>query len=129
MRGSLRMNFGKPCSVRLTEGLGRTRAERNRLLSGLGAARYVATDVNWLLGKTNPLERTCIRLPFLNLLGGVAKRPNLLFWRRCEPRPVRAAACVDATAAVVLLFPTTRRQPRAGTDKQLSDDPARGAIN
>ena len=73
------MNSGKPCSVRLTEGLGRTRAERTRLLSLLEAARLVAADVNWLLGETNPLHCTCIRLPFLNLLAGAAKRPSFCF--------------------------------------------------
>ena len=129
MRGSLRMNSGKPWSVRLTEGLGRTRAERTRLLSLLEAARLVAADVNWLLGGTNPLHCTCIRLPFLNLLAGAAKRPKLLFWWRCEPLPVLAAARVDATVTVVLLFATNRRLPCAGTDKQPSDYPARGAIN
>ena len=119
MRGSLRMNSGKPWSVRLTEGLGRTRAERNRLLFWLDAARIVAADVNWLLGETNPLHCTCIRLPFLNLLAGAAKRPKLLFWRPCEPLPTLAAARVDAT--VVLLFATIRSLPWTGTDQQPSD--------
>ena len=85
--------------------------------------------MNWLLGETNPLYCTCNRLPFLKLLAGSAKRPKLLFWRRCEALPVLAAARVDATPTVVLLFATTRRLPRSGTDKQLSDYPARGAIN
>ena len=127
MRGSLRMNLGKPWSVRLTEGLGRTRAERNRLLFWPEAARLVAADVNWLLGKTDSLYCTCIQLPFLNLLAGAAKRPKLLFWRRCDALLIFAAASVDAN--VVLLSATTRRLPRAGTDKQPSDYPARGAMN
>ena len=129
MRGSLRMNSGKPCSVRLTEGLGRARTERHQLLSWLETARLVAADVIWLLDETNPLHCTCIRLPILNLLEGTAKRPKLLFWRRCEPCAIRAAARVDATATVVLLFATTRRLPRTGTDQQPSDYPTRGAIN
>ena len=129
MRGFLRMNLGKPCSVRLTEGLGRTRAERQRLLSWLEATRLAAGDVNWLLGETNPLYCTCIRLPFLNLLADSAKRPKLLFWRRCEALPVLAAARVDATPTVVLLFATTRRLLCTCTDQQPSDYPARGAIN
>ena len=83
--------------------------------------------MNWLLGKTNSLYCSCIQLPLLNLLAGPAKRRKLLFWRPCEPLPTLAAARVDAT--VVLLFATTRRLPRSGTDKQLSDYPARGAIN
>ena len=88
----------------------------------------MATDVTWLLGETNLLERTCIRLPFLNLLAGAAKG-LLLVWRPCEPLPILAAARVDATSTVVLLFATTRRLPRAGIDKQPSDYPARGANN
>ena len=127
MRGSLRMNLGKPWSVRLTEGLGRTRAERHLLLSWLEATRLVATDVNRPLGETNPLHCTCIQLPFLNLLAGAAKRPKLLFCRPCEPLPILAAARVEAT--VVLFFATTRRPPRTATDQQPSDYPARGAIN
>ena len=123
-----RINLGKPWSVRLTEGLGRTRAERNRLLSWLEAVRLVATDVTWLLGKTNPLDRTCIQLPLLNLLAGASKR-LLLVWRPCEQLPILAAARVGATAIVVLHFTTTRRLPCTGTDSQSSDYPARGAIN
>ena len=88
----------------------------------------MATDVTWLLGETNLLERTCIRLPFLNLLAGAAKR-LLLVWRPCEPLPILAAARVGATATVVLLFATTCRLPRTGTDKQPSDYGAREAIN
>ena len=89
----------------------------------------MAGDVTWLLGETNPLHSTCIRLPLLDLLAGAAKGPKFMFWRRCEPLPVLAAARVDATATVVLLFATTRRLPHTGTDKQPSDYPARGAIN
>ena len=58
------MNSVKPCSVRLTEGLGRARTERHQLLSWLETARLVAADVNWLLGETNPLHCTCINFPF-----------------------------------------------------------------
>ena len=87
----------------------------------------MATDVSWLLGETNPLQSTCIQLPFLNLPAGAAKGPKLLFWQRCEGLPILAAASADVTAA--LLFATTRRLPRAGTDKQPSNYPARGAIN
>ena len=114
------MNSGKPWSVRLTEGLGRALAKRNRLLSWLEALRLVATDVTWLLGKTNPLDSSCIQVAFLKLLSGAAKR-LLLVWRPCEQLPILAAARADATATVVLLFATTRRLPRAGTDKQPSD--------
>ena len=73
------MNSGKPWSVRLTEGLGRALAKRNRLLSWLEALRLVATDVSWLLGETNPLQSTCIQLPFLNRLAGAAKRPGFCY--------------------------------------------------
>ena len=83
----------------------------------------MAGDVTWLLGETNPLHSTCIRLPFLNLPAGAAKR-LLLVWRPYEQLAILTAARVDAT--VVLLFATTRRLPRSGTDKQLSDYPARG---
>ena len=119
MRGFLRMNLGKPWSVRLTEGLGRTRAERHRLLSWLEATRLAAGDVNWLLGETNPLHCTCIQLLLRILLAGPAKAPKLLLWRPCEPLPILAAARVEAT--VVLLFATTRRPPRTATDQQPSD--------
>ena len=129
MRGSLRMNSGKPWSVRLTEGLGRALAKRNRVLSWLEALRLVATNVSLLLGETNPLHCTGIQLPFLNLLAGAAKRRQLLFWRRCEPLPILAAARVAATATFVLLFANTRKLPCTGTDQQRSDYPARGAIN
>ena len=83
------MNSGKPCSVRLTVGLGRTRAERYRLLSWLEAMGLVATDVSWLLGETNPLHCTCINFPFSTYspvprkgesfcFGGAAKRSPYL---------------------------------------------------
>ena len=87
----------------------------------------MAADVNLLFGETSQLHNTCIGLPLLNLLAGAATRRKLLFWRPCEPLPILAAARVDAT--VVLLFATTRRLPRTGTDQQPSDYPARGAIN
>ena len=79
------------------------------------------------IGRNEPAALHLHQLPFLNLLAGAAKRPNLLFWRPCEPPPILATARVDAK--VVLLFAATRRLPRTGTDKQPSDYPARGAIN
>ena len=81
------------------------------------------------IGRNEPAALRLHQLPFLNLLAGAANRRKLLFWWPCEPLPVLAAARVDATATVVLLFATTRRLPRSGTDKQPSDYPARGAIN
>ena len=81
------------------------------------------------IGRNEPAALHLHQLPFLDLLAGAARRPKLLFWRRCEPLPILAAARVDATATVALLFATTRRLPRARTDKQPSDYPARGAIN
>ena len=96
------MNLGKPCSVRLTEGLGRARTEQYLPLSWLEAARLVAADVVWMLGRTNSLYCSCIRLSLLNLLAGAAKRRKRLFWRRCEALAILAAASADAN--VVLLF-------------------------
>ena len=120
------MNLGKPCSVRLTEGLGRARTERNLRLSWLEATWLVAAEVDWMLGRTSLLCCSCIQLPSLNRLDGAAKRRSLPFWRPCEPLPILAAARVDAKVAVP--FATTRSLPRTCTDKQPSDYPARGAI-
>ena len=88
----------------------------------------MAGDVTWLVGETNPLHCTCIRLPFLNLPAGAAKR-LLLVWRPYEQLAILTAARVAATAIVVLLFATNRRLPCARPDKQPSDYPAREAIN
>ena len=73
------MNLAKPCSVRLTEGLGRARTERNPPFSRLEAKWLVATDVVWMLGLTNSLYCSCIQLPLMNLLANAAKRRKLLF--------------------------------------------------
>ena len=101
------MNSGKPWSVRLTEGLGRTRAERNRFLFWLKDTWLVAPDASWLLGETNPLHCTCINFPFSTYspepregqsfcFGGVANRFPYLpppAWTRlrhsfCSLRPL-----------------------------------------
>ena len=87
----------------------------------------MAAEVDWMLGRTNSLYCSCIRLSLLNLLAGAAKGRKLLLWPRCEALAILAAASADKK--VILLFATKRSLPCTGTDQQTTDYPARGAIN